>query len=940
MDAARQGQAESLFLAAREIAPQQRAGWLDQHCEDPSLRREVESLLAGDVDQPALSAGILTHVVGRLREPEALPDRLGPYRILRKLGEGSFGLVLLAEQAQPRRQVAVKLIKQVLDANAVRRFEYETEALGRLRHPGIAQILEAGSSETGAGTRHFFAMEFVEGVPLGEFVRQRQVPTRERIRLLSRVCAAVQHAHERGVIHRDLKPANILVTAAGDPKVIDFGLAKVLDSDVSRVGTATQSTEIAGTLAYMSPEQAVGDAATLDTRADVYALGVIGYELIAGRLPFDLRNRMLHEAVRVIREDDPVRLGSTVRSARGDLETIVEKAMAKDRARRYASAAELAADLERYLGNQPILARPPSGMYQLRKFVQRHRALSASGLAVVLSLALGLGVALQARNKADRRYEQLRQLGSLWHEFRKRARDLPGGSLVDAALLHNGIQHLEELARDADGSPSVLLDVATGYAAIADSQSILIGEDNPDEAGAAIVNFRKALEILSALSASGEATDVVETERVRVQCQLGYRLAHAGRSAEALELLSDAVDRTRARHARGPRTEALAMLLAYALAARGTVLVEGYRHDESRSCCNEALALVASLPATEPASDGRDRIELTVTMFDATLSRREQRTEAARSAHEKALTIAERCLTRTPWSQELLRTKADALEGLAQLQSADGQDDLAIGRFAEALVLRQTLNQAQPRSRNTLRALASTHQRMADAFEHAQRVDRALAELTTAIELDRELLTRDQVDVLAREDLAVTLGRLAQIRSRTGTSPAEVLPLLQEAVQVFAPLPVSDPGNLRFVTNLALARGELAKALGNLDRDAEALVEFERAELLTREGLERFPGNQEILKARLPLLLCTGGLLKKMVADRAKPAAERLATLRSQRRWFERIQQCCEAVPPDTVADGFPASIWFATCRNELRTCDDRIQALERSGAAASRPGR
>ena len=151
MDAARQGQAESLFLAAREIAPQQRAGWLDQHCEDPSLRREVESLLAGDVDQPALSAGILTHVVGRLREPEALPDRLGPYRILRKLGEGSFGLVLLAEQAQPRRQVAVKLIKQVLDANAVRRFEYETEALGRLRHPGIAQIHDAGVVDTDVG---------------------------------------------------------------------------------------------------------------------------------------------------------------------------------------------------------------------------------------------------------------------------------------------------------------------------------------------------------------------------------------------------------------------------------------------------------------------------------------------------------------------------------------------------------------------------------------------------------------------------------------------------------------------------------------------------------------------------------------------------------------------------------------------------------------------
>jgi eukaryotic-like serine/threonine-protein kinase len=318
-----------------------------------------------------------------------LPRSVGPYRILRLLGEGGMGTVYEAEQEHPRRTVALKVIRPGwATAEILRRFEQESQALGRLQHPGIAQIHEAATADSGSGPQPYFAMEFIRGDSLHAYAATHHLNARQRLELMVKICDAVHHAHQRGIIHRDLKPGNILVDETGQPKILDFGVARVTDSDAY----ATRQTDVGqliGTLAYMSPEQVLADPLELDVRSDVYALGVILYELLAGHLPYTI-SRQIPEAARAIREEDPAPLSSINRIYRGDIETIVAKSLEKEKARRYASAAELAGDIGRYLKDEPITARPPSTIYQLQKFARRHQALVWGIAAVFVVLIAGI----------------------------------------------------------------------------------------------------------------------------------------------------------------------------------------------------------------------------------------------------------------------------------------------------------------------------------------------------------------------------------------------------------------------------------------------------------------------------------------------------------------------------------------------------------------------
>jgi serine/threonine protein kinase/Flp pilus assembly protein TadD len=313
-----------------------------------------------------------------------------------------MGTVYEAEQQNPRRTVALKVMRPGFVPEALlRRFEQESQLLGRLQHPGIAQVYEAGTEESEQGPQPYFVMELVRGIPLDRHAAEKRLDLRGRLELMARVCDAVQHAHEKGVVHRDLKPANILVDETGQPKVLDFGVARATDSDIQ----ATMLTEvgaIVGTLSYMSPEQVEADPAQLDTRSDVYALGVILYELLAGRLPHDLRHKALPEVMRIIREDEPTRLSAVSRTLRGDVETIVSKALSREKSRRYQSAAELAADLRRYLDDEPIVARPTSTAYQLRKFAARNRAFVGGVAAVFGALVVGVGISSWQAVRATR----------------------------------------------------------------------------------------------------------------------------------------------------------------------------------------------------------------------------------------------------------------------------------------------------------------------------------------------------------------------------------------------------------------------------------------------------------------------------------------------------------------------------------------------------------
>jgi tetratricopeptide (TPR) repeat protein len=895
---------EELFTAAlRKDSWAERMAFLDGACgADADLRTQLEALLKAHSEAGAFLESPAVDADATVETPtarEAVGTRIGRYKILQEIGEGGFGIVYMAEQQQPvRRMVALKIIKLGMDTKQViARFEAERQALALMDHENIARVLDAGATDTG---RPYFVMELVKGISITQYCDKSRLTTQERLELFLPICYAVQHAHQKSIIHRDIKPSNVLVTlhdAQPVPKVIDFGIAKATSGRLTDKTLFTEFRQFIGTPEYMSPDQTEISGLDVDTRTDIYSLGVVLYELLTGTTPFDaktLRSKGYDEIKRIIREVEPERpslriatLGTTradlgvfrqiepaalSKLVQGDLDWIVMKALEKDRTRRYQSAGELAADIERHLRHEPVLAGPPGVSYKLSKFVRRNRAAVIAGSVVGLAMLIGLSVATIGFVHAKRASAAL-QL----------ERDAADAARIDAEQAR---AREADHRRLAEASAAKASEEAEKSAAVNEFLQEMLGSVDPSRAMGQEVTMRYVLD-----AAARKVSEGALAEQPEVEAAVRMTL---GETYEALGLYADAELQVRA--AEAIRARVLGEEHQDTLCARSIlagVLISRFRHEEAETLARQTAE-------TQRRVLGAEHPDTLTTMnrLGVALSNRNKLAEAEQ-IHRQTLETQRRVL-----GEEHI----DTLRSLVDL----GTVFLEQRRYVEAeALLRQALEtecnilgDEHPETMRAMNALALVLERQ-EQYAEAEELHRRTWEVDERILGPDHPRTQLAMNSLLR--VLRTQGKVAETRplvarrinrlKRLAQRPDAGAPALRNCA---LELLTCEPADLRD-PRAALPFAERAAALdGRQDPDIldtlalayELNGDLDRAIETQRDAIARAraggPYNREELETRLVDLL----LAKGDVLEAAKVS------------WRELAARLGDSLPADSIVGG------------------------------------
>ena len=771
---------KAILDEALELRPDERTAFLDQACAgDEPLRGELESLvLAADGDWGFFDADAAARRIPMFDDvvpPSRVGERIGAYEVLAELGRGGMGVVLLARRADDefQKKVAIKLVRPGLASDvALQRFRSERQISATLDHPSIARLLDGGTTERG---EPYFAMEYVEGETLLAYCQHHSLSLEERLRLFREVCAAVQYAHQSLVVHRDIKPGNILVTAEGTPKLLDFGIAKLLQAE-----TGAQAPEQTATLLrvltpeYASPEQVRGRPVT--TASDVYSLGIVLYELLTGEKPYRVETTDPEELVRVVCERDPERPSTRTAGLSGDLDAIVMKAIRKEPELRYASADALSNDVGRYLEGRPVLARKGSASYRAGKFIRRHRLAVAAAALVALALAGGVFATLresrrarEAEARAQRRFDDVRALAnSFLFEFHDAIRDLPGSTAARSLVVKRALEYLDKLSRESAGDRALNRELAAAYQKVGDVQGNPFSANLGDMAGA-LESYRKAIALLEPVVAAGGSSDEERSTLASGYLVSGGITLNAGDPAKAVTLARQGLALREGLAGVKPADRARQIDLAQAWQWLAFNLAAAGQDKEAAESLERQGAILLALQRSDP-TDRAVRLSLSQNLYLRGLAFQKAREQgAALAAFQNSGGMLETLRREDPESVAYRRAQAYVIVDTGNTLLAMGDVARALEEYKRGLSVFEGLAAADPKSTDPLVGIAMSHHNLGEALQKLHQPGEAVRELRLAAQRYEAIRAATPTSSWVSGLLAQSLTTLADLETESGS---------------------------------------------------------------------------------------------------------------------------------------------------------------------------